>query len=116
MNDCVFCRWADDPANNVVCRNDAAVFLQNKKYQGSLIGSGVIIPITHAETAFDLTQDEVRATFALLVDVKKWMEERYKPDGYNLGWNCGSTAGQEIMHAHLHVIPRFKHEPYAGRG
>ena len=38
------------------------------------------------------------------------------PTGYNVGWNCGSEAGQEVFHAHLHVIPRFADEPLAGKG
>lgn len=42
--------------------------------------------------------------------------ERYQPDGYNVGWNSGAVAGQEVFHAHLHVIPRFADEPLAGRG
>ena len=29
-------------------------------------------------------------------------------DGINLGMNNGEAAGQEVPHAHLHIIPRFK--------
>ena len=29
-------------------------------------------------------------------------------DGYNIGINCGESAGQAIPHAHIHVIPRYK--------
>jgi hypothetical protein len=32
------------------------------------------------------------------------------------GTNRAIRFGQEVMHAHLHVIPRFADEPYAGRG
>ncbi|MPY89010.1 MAG: HIT domain-containing protein [Luteitalea sp.] len=116
MTDCPFCRWADDPDQRLVCRNHSALFLQNEKTQGALAESGVIVPIRHAETVFDLTADEVQATFQLLANVKTWMDETYRPDGYNIGWNCGAVGGQEIMHAHLHVIPRFAQEPFAGRG
>ena len=28
--------------------------------------------------------------------------------GFNIGVNCGKTAGQSIFHAHIHVIPRYK--------
>ena len=41
---------------------------------------------------------------------------RFAPDGYNVGWNCGATGGQEVFHAHLHVLPRFVQEPLAGKG
>jgi diadenosine tetraphosphate (Ap4A) HIT family hydrolase len=27
-------------------------------------------------------------------------------DGFNIGWNCGETAGQTVFHAHCHLIPR----------
>jgi diadenosine tetraphosphate (Ap4A) HIT family hydrolase len=26
--------------------------------------------------------------------------------GFNLGLNCGRSAGQTVPHAHLHLIPR----------
>lgn len=114
--DCILCHWTDDPDYKVGCRNETVVFLQNEKYQGALFGSGIIVPFRHAETVFDLTPNETLATFALLSEVRAWMEQHYQPDGYNVGWNCGPVGGQEVMHAHLHVIPRFKQEPYAGRG
>jgi len=79
-------------------------------------GSGVIIPVRHAETVFDLTPEEIDATFALLKHVKAMTDEQYHPDGYNVGWNCLAVGGQIAMHAHMHVIPRFRQEPYAGRG
>lgn len=31
-------------------------------------------------------------------------------DGINFGMNNGVAAGQEVMHTHLHVIPRFKND------
>jgi len=48
--------------------------------------------------------------------IKCYLDERYLPDGYNLGWNVGRIAGQEVEHAHLHIIPRFADEPFAGKG
>ena len=114
--DCPFCRWDTDPDQQLVHRAERVVFLQNARRQGALAGSGVIVPVRHAATLFDLTSAELGDTFMLLQTVKAWMDERYRPDGYNVGWNCGPVAGQQIMHAHLHVIPRFRDEPYAGRG
>jgi histidine triad (HIT) family protein len=113
---CPLCYWADDPDQALICRNETVLFLQNARRQGALRGSGVIVPVRHAETVFELTPDEVRETFALIADVKGRLDRDYRPDGYTLGWNCGAAGGQEIMHAHLHVIPRFRQEPYAGRG
>jgi len=116
VNDCSMCRLDESPELKIPFRNDRVIFAQNEKEQGALRGSGVIIPVRHAETVFDLTPVEIDATFALLKLVKAWMDEEYHPDGYNVGWNCGAVGGQIAMHAHMHVIPRFRQEPYAGRG
>lgn len=116
VNDCALCNLSANPDQKIVFRNETVLFLQNAKEQGALLGSGIIIPVRHAETVFNLTQDEVYATFALLKHVKAWMDETYHPDGYNVGWNCGEVGGQRDMHAHMHVIPRFRQERYAGCG
>ncbi len=111
---CPFCEPDTDPRQQVVYENELVMFLQQP--QPVLEGSGLIVPKRHRETVFDLTEEEWQATFNLLNKVKKRLDELYKPDGYNIGWNAGTIAGQHIMHAHLHVIPRFKDEPFAGRG
>ena len=35
------------------------------------------------------------------------LDERFAPDGYNIGINVGEAAGQTILHLHLHLIPRY---------
>lgn len=112
---CPYCPISD-PDMKVIFENDLVLFIQNERYQGALKHSGVIIPIQHKETVFDLSEAEIIATFRLLSLVKKWMDENFAPDGYNIGWNCGMTGGQEVFHAHMHVIPRFCQEPLAGKG
>jgi diadenosine tetraphosphate (Ap4A) HIT family hydrolase len=111
---CPFCSWRDNPSLRVVLSSDLALFLQQSDPTPK--GAGIVIPARHAETVFDLTPAELAATHGLLREVKAWMEAAYRPDGYTIGWNCGAVGGQEVMHAHLHVIPRFADEPYAGRG
>ncbi|MCL2603548.1 MAG: HIT domain-containing protein, partial [Defluviitaleaceae bacterium] len=75
-----------------------------------------IIPKAHKVTVFDLSFEEWEATKQLIDRVKCYLDEKYKPDGYNVGWNCGEAGGQHVFHAHLHIIPRHADEPYAGRG
>jgi histidine triad (HIT) family protein len=112
---CPYC-VITDPEQKIILRNDLAFFIQDERYQGALKHSGVIVPINHRITVFDLTEEELLATFRLLNAVKAWMDQQFHPSGYNIGWNNGRTAGQEIPHAHMHVIPRFSQEPLAGKG
>lgn len=81
-----------------------------------LIGSYVIIPKSEVETPFDLSESEWIDTKRMIDTIKDYIDEKYKPDGYNMGWNCGKVAGQEVFYSHLHIIPRFKDELYAGKG
>jgi histidine triad (HIT) family protein len=30
------------------------------------------------------------------------------PDGFNVGWNHNSVAGQVVPHLHVHIFPRYQ--------
>jgi diadenosine tetraphosphate (Ap4A) HIT family hydrolase len=111
---CPFCSFKNDARGTVVLRNNYCLYIQLN--EEVLIGSGIIVPLEHRETPFDLTQKEWNATYEMLKEVKYLTDKQYNPQGYNIGWNAGKVAGQEVFHAHLHVIPRYSDEPYAGRG
>lgn len=113
MNDCPFCEHLVNQTE-IVIENELCVFLQ--RAEPVLTGSGLIIPRTHRETVFDLTRSEWSAIYEMIHRAKSLLDETYHPDGYNLGWNCGSIGGQDVFHAHLHIIPRYKDEPLAGKG
>ena len=99
---------------NTILENSLCLFIQQP--QNVLIGSGFIIPKTHRETVFDLSKPEWASTYDLLKEVKVFLDEKMSPHGYIVGWNVGDIGGQEVSHVHLHVIPRFEDEPFAGRG
>lgn len=84
----------------IVFESDLARFLQDRRYQVALKHPGVIIPIKHRETVFDLSDDEIATTFQLLSRVKAWMDREFSPDGYNVGWNCRRVGGQENPEKH----------------
>lgn len=77
--------------------------------------AGMIIPFRHTTDPFSLDEAEWRDTFVLLGRARQHLGP-LAPDGFTIGWNVGKAAGQEVGHAHLHVIARFADEPLAGRG
>lgn len=113
MINCEYCH-IDLAYQRIVLENKSCMYLQLSEPE--IVGSGIIIPKHHRETVFDLTQEEWNDTYLLLKGIKKRIDEEFKPDGYNIGWNSGAVGGQHIFHAHLHVIPRFADETYAGKG
>jgi diadenosine tetraphosphate (Ap4A) HIT family hydrolase len=114
MNACPFCNPLTFKEQNIILENEFCLFLQMP--QDILKGSGLIVPRAHRETVFDLSPEEWSATNDLLLKAKILLDDSFNPDGYNIGWNCKETGGQSIPHAHLHVIPRYRDEPFAGKG
>lgn len=119
MSQCPLCQLELMPTQTIVMSNDHCLFLQLEEAREEglpLEGAGIIVPKMHRETVFDVTKEEWVATYDLLQAAKQYVDELYRPDGYNLGWNCGEIAGQHIPHAHFHVLPRYGDEELAGKG
>ena len=97
--------------------NDTLVAVKsNNLKNNTLIGSYVIIPKSEVRSPFELSDKEWADSKRLMIQVKDYIDKKYKPDGYNIGWNVGEVAGQHVAHAHLHIIPRYADELYAGKG
>ena len=79
-------------------------------------GHALIIPRRHVASFFDLTKDEQQDMLKLADCVKSTIDEKYHPDGYNIGVNVGEAAGQSIFHVHMHLIPRYKGDVLNPRG
>ena len=71
-------------------------------------GHILVIPYRHFPDYFDITEEERNELWALVQTAKSIVDEKYNPDGYNIGINVGKWAGQSIPHLHIHVIPRFE--------
>lgn len=110
--DCPFC-LAVNASEHVIAKTAHCYFIQSN--DPVLRCSGLIIPCRHVSSPFDLTEQEWLESLRLLQNAKSFFEQ-FEPAGFNLGWNVGEVAGQDIMHAHLHIIGRFSDEPLAGRG
>jgi diadenosine tetraphosphate (Ap4A) HIT family hydrolase len=91
--------------------NELCFYLEHETETG-----GMIIPKALRETVFDLNQDEWNASYELLLQAKALLETELHPDGFNVGWNVSPVGGQHVPIAHLHILPRFADEPFAGRG
>lgn len=80
------------------------------------IGHALIIPKRHIASLFEATREERNALFDLLEQVRIELQEKYNPDGFNIGINDGASAGQTVMHLHIHLIPRYAGDQTDPRG
>ncbi|WP_188050630.1 HIT family protein [Flavobacterium sp. GP15] len=70
-------------------------------------GHSLIVPKRLVSNYFDLTLKEQTACWIIANKVKKILQEKYNPDGFNIGINVNKEAGQTIWHSHIHIIPRY---------
>ena len=79
-------------------------------------GHMLVIPKRHVVSLFELPEEEQASLWKLVTMVRTKLQDELKPDGFNIGVNDGSAAGQTVMHAHVHVIPRRKGDVPDPRG
>ena len=111
-NNCPFCK-AESERDIIVSSSLSVAFFDGFPVSP---GHALIIPKRHVASFFDLSKEEQQDLLNLADRVKRIVEERYHPDGYNIGINVGEAAGQSIFHVHMHLIPRYKGDVPNPRG
>jgi diadenosine tetraphosphate (Ap4A) HIT family hydrolase/5-methylcytosine-specific restriction endonuclease McrA len=110
--DCFLCFPAQRP---IIAQNELAIALYDAHPVTPL--HALIVPRRHTASFFDLYEPERRAINLLLDDMRqKVLSEDKAVEGFNVGTNCGETAGQTIMHCHVHLIPRRSRDVEQPRG
>jgi diadenosine tetraphosphate (Ap4A) HIT family hydrolase len=71
-------------------------------------GHILVIPKRHVANYFDLTFEEQSSCWFMVNQVKEILTQEYQPDGFNIGFNINKSAGQKVMHTHIHIIPRYQ--------
>jgi len=104
--DCLFCDKDNPEKHRIICEND--LFYARWDNFPVSRGHAEIVPKKHIVSYFNLTEKETLQLDDLIKRTKGAIEEKYHPDGYNLGWNEGEAAGRTINHFHFHIIPRYK--------
>ena len=101
-NPCIFCKIRKD---ELQFENQLA-YSSIDSYPVSEFHS-LIVPKRHVQDYFELSAEEVKACHELIIKTKdKILKEDITVKGFNIGTNSGKTAGQSIMHCHIHLIPR----------
>src|SRR5208283_1484076 len=100
---CPFCDV--DPAR-IYAENDVAFAIPDAFPIAE--GHTLVVPKRHVASIFDLSEDEQAAVWRLLAQVRAKLSHDLNSNDFNIGVNDGEAAGQTVMHAHVHIIPRRK--------
>lgn len=101
--------------NNRIIFRDEHFFIIKDSFPVSP-GHLLIISNNVKSNFFELSEDEQKALVKAIEKAKEIIEQEHKPDGYNIGMNCGEAAGQTVFHFHCHLIPRYKGDMQNPRG
>jgi ATP adenylyltransferase len=70
-------------------------------------GHLLAVPFREVVEPEELGPDERADLMEEIIFARKLLAAAMKPDGVNIGFNLGSSAGGSIAHLHAHVVPRW---------
>lgn len=100
MKDCIFCKISrkEIPSKVVYEDKTSFAFFDNNPYN---LGHTLVIPKTHYRWVWD-----IKETGKFYESVNKIANALRK--GLNTEFVVSLVVGEEVPHAHVHLVPRFK--------
>ena len=111
MTDCIFCKIVkgEIPAAKVY---EGSKFIAFLDISPANKGHALIIPKKHYENLEEMPDEDGKEFGELQIKIAKAVMKATNAEGFNLLLNNGKAAGQEVMHAHMHLQPRFRNDGF----
>ena len=108
-SDCIFCKIIKKgtPADFVYENDKVVAFLDIRPINK---GHLLVVPKKHFTDMLATPDDVLAEISSVAKKIAAAAVKATNADGFNIGMNNGAAAGQLVMHAHLHVIPRFSND------
>jgi histidine triad (HIT) family protein len=106
MTDCIFCKIAEGkiPCDKIAEDSDFIAFLDIHPVNP---GHVLIIPKKHYRWIYDV--ENFGKYFEFIKKVAKALQKAMKTEWIVLG-----VAGNDVKHAHVHLVPRFEGDGHGG--
>jgi len=106
---CVFCDLPsrhDDERTYILYRGARAFVIMNLYPYNN--GHLMMVPYAHVDSLADLDEETLAELMTLAQRSQAVVQERMRPQGFNVGINQGRAAGAGIAdHVHMHLVPRW---------
>lgn len=104
MEDCIFCKIIEGeiPSHKVYEEENVIAFLDANPTSK---GHTLVVPKKHVENIHEASGMDYM--WDAIVKVSNAVKEAFDAPGMNIDQNNGEIAGQEVMHMHFHVTPRY---------
>jgi histidine triad (HIT) family protein len=109
-DDCIFCRIVagELPAEIVGEDEHTVAFMDLNPWTR---GHALVVPRRHSRNLYEVGDDDLARSAAAAKRLAERMRDRLGCDGVNLLNACEPAAWQTVFHFHVHVIPRYDHDP-----
>ena len=105
MDNCVFCKIINNEIPSAKIYEDELVFAFLDL--GPInFGHALVIPKEHHESSSTIPENVAGRMFKVASRIGVALKRKLDYDAFNLHLADGTAAGQVVMHAHLHVVPR----------
>jgi len=112
MEDCIFCKIVKGEIPSYKIYEDEKIFAF-MDIQPINPGHILIIPKKHAKLIAELEDEIVGEIFKVAKKINIALRKSgIKSEGINFFLADGKAAGQEVLHVHLHIVPRYKNDGF----
>jgi histidine triad (HIT) family protein len=105
MSQCIFCKIiaGEIPAAKIYEDELVLAFLDIGPIN---FGHTLVIPKEHHESSATIPEETAGRMFRVGSRIGIALKRKFEYEAFNLHLADGTAAGQVVMHAHLHVVPR----------
>ncbi|MFH0854321.1 MAG: HIT family protein [bacterium] len=106
MDNCIFCKiiMGYIPSYKIYEDDVVCAFLDIMPVSK---GHTLVVPKVHYENIFDTPEDVLCKIISVIKKITPAVLKAVEAEGFNLGVNNGTIAGQVVEHIHFHIMPRF---------
>jgi histidine triad (HIT) family protein len=106
VSGCVFCRIASGEASaDRLVEDERTLAFLDIHPAGE--GHTLVVPKVHAQDIWDVGPEDWDALWRTTRRVAAAIRTAFAPDGLYVRQANGRLGGQEVMHLHVHLIPRY---------
>ena len=106
MENCIFCKIAEGSIPSIKVYEDED-FLAFQALSQVNKGHCLFIPKKHSNNFLEMEPSLASKMNEKIQTIARAMMKGLKAEGINLITNINEAAGQEIIHTHIHIIPRY---------
>ena len=103
---CIFCDIIDGNIPSKKVYEDDK-FLAILDISQTTMGHTLVMPKKHYENMLEMPENEYGELMMLVHRLASKIVGNLSANGVNILINTNATAGQTVMHTHVHIIPRY---------